>query len=80
MFYIDTPIKSKMVMQYRIVTKEFGLNIQHIYRVDNIVSNMISNMPTAKDDYDYPNTNRYQFNTNKLFQLVSNTPVILYFP
>ena len=43
--YAATLSKSQREMRWRLIIEEFGLNIQHIAEVENILSNTLSRLP-----------------------------------
>ena len=65
--YAATMRESQAVMCWRLIIKEFGPNIQHIARVDNIVSDKLSILPYTPSDKYEPCTGKAQCRTNKLF-------------
>ena len=44
MVYVATLSESQRVTRWRLIIKEFGPNIQHIYGVDNIVADTLSRL------------------------------------
>ena len=68
--YAATLSESQRAMRWRIIIKEFGPNIIHIYGVENIVSKMLSRLPSPPSNkYEYY-TGKAQCRANKLFTLV----------
>ena len=57
-------------MRWRLIIEEFGLNIQHIYGVDNIVSDTLSRLPSASIDNYEPRTMKSQCRADELFAII----------
>ena len=56
-------------MGWKLILEDFGLNIQHIAGVDNIVADTLSRfLSTLRDKYD-PCTKKAQCHTNELSTL-----------
>ena len=56
-------------MHWKLILKRFGLNIQHIAGVDNIVADKLSRLPyTSVDKYE-PITSKSQCHANELFAI-----------
>ena len=67
MFWAATQNEYQIVMHWRLITKEFWPNKQHIYWVDNIVADTFSRFPsTTIDQYD-TGTSKYLSIANDLF-------------
>ena len=54
-------------MRCRLILEEFGTNIQHIYGVENIVSDTLIIFPSTSRDKYKPCTRKAQYCANKLF-------------
>ena len=59
--------ESQRVILWRLILEEFGPNIHHIAGVDNIVSDMISILPSMPSDKYETCTRKDQCRANKLF-------------
>ena len=67
--YAATLSESQRVMFWRLIIKEFGINIQHIAGVDNIVYDTLSRFPYRPSDKYEPCTRKSQCHNNELFAL-----------
>ena len=65
--YAATLSESQMVMRWQLIFEEFGLNIQHIAGVDNIVADRLSRFPSTPSDKYKPYTRKAQCCVNKSF-------------
>ena len=64
---MTTMIEYQIMMQYQLIIKQFGPNIQHISGVDNIVADMLIITPYVKNDQVKTNTINFQCCNNKIF-------------
>ena len=69
MVYAATLSKSQRVMLWKLILKEFGLNIQHIAVVDNMVAGTLSRLPSTPINKYEPCTRKSQCCANKLFTI-----------
>ena len=56
-------------MRWRLIIEDFGPNIQHIYGVDNIVSDMLIRLTYASADTYDPSTVNAQCHTKELLAI-----------
>ena len=61
--------ESKRVMRWQLIIKEFGPNIQHIARVDNIVADTLIRFPSTPSDNNETCTRKAQCRADKLFAI-----------
>ena len=67
--YVATLSESQRVIFWRLIIKEFGINIRHIAVVDNIVDDTLSRLPSRPSDKYEPCTSNSQCHANELFAL-----------
>ena len=67
MVYTVTLSESQRVMHWRLIIKEFGLNVQHIYGVENMVADIIIILPSTSVDNYKPITSKSHCSANKVF-------------
>ena len=64
--------QSQRVMRWRLILEEFGPNIQHIARLDNVVADTLSRLPSANTDENSPSTMMDMYQANEFFALDTN--------
>ena len=70
LFYAATLSESQRVMRWRLILKDFGLNIHNIARVDNIVADTIIRLTSMPSDKYETCTRKSQCCANDLFAIV----------
>ena len=68
MIYAATLSEYQRAIQWWLNIKEFGTNIQHIYRVENITAYKLSILPYTPVDKYEPSTSKAQCCAKKLFK------------
>ena len=64
--YVSTLSVSQRVFHWRLKTKEFGTNIQHIYVIGNILADMLNRIVSVPNSQGNTITGRYKSFVNEL--------------
>ena len=77
MVYDATLRKYQRVMHWVIIIKVSGTNIHHMYGVDNIVSDILSRLPTAPNNQNKSMNRKSQCYADDLFMASAKKAIVM---
>ena len=69
MIYASTLSEYQQVMRWKLAIEQFGTKIQHVAEVENIVSDMLSRLPSTSVKNYEPSTFKAQCHANELLSI-----------